>query len=367
MSRVRCAALPTLALAVAAVCAADASAFTVKAKDEAPAHEIITVAAAQRAGMGEPARNEITREETACSDCDRYGTDNLRTWSAVLGNRWAELHGWHLVNQTACFAATTQETEHAQYTHFLRGHCDSGPIGLRHAVERSVARIRGWFERAVMAADELTWVNDGGYRVTRVRVSRPYFLLGLALHTLQDSFGEEHVDRDQGFQRIRDVKTFLDTPDAQAHSKLELPAREDGRKDDIVRRRHATDAGDHAFTGNVAELGALRPAALAALAASADLIRSFHAARRAPKQMASLFRALEDRWLRYLPSHVGLAGKNAAPWCKPRFAQEESTRKACLAKVGAEPMDPGLPRFCWPASTCGEGGASEAAVARKAP
>ena len=79
-----------------------------------------------------------------------------------------------------------------------------------------------------------------------------------------------------------------------------------------------------------------------------------------------IFHDFARRWLRYTPSHVALAGKNAAPWCEGKDRAIEAKRASCIAKVGAEPFDRASPRFCWPSSTCDRPGGSSRAVARTA-
>jgi hypothetical protein len=89
-----------LVVAVLLQAGATAEALTVTAISASVGHEFLTVRGARRAGLAEPSKNEIKGKTTTCWVRDQYDK-NLRTWSAVMGNRWADVNGWNVIYDAA--------------------------------------------------------------------------------------------------------------------------------------------------------------------------------------------------------------------------------------------------------------------------
>jgi hypothetical protein len=333
-----------------------ARAFTVKALTQSVGHEFITVEGGHRAGgwFSNPASNQVTGERASCRAlCDKYDTRNFQVWSAAMGNRFADVNGWNVITDGGCFDATAQSSDWVQYPHFLRKKTDTGSEGARRAARGGVDYIKTWFLRAASAREESLWIRDGGGSVLRFKVLRPPFYLGIALHALQDSFSDEHTVRTADLKKIVDVKTFVETPSVQRHA---CPKRKsDKDKFTILTfmgqkgRRH----GDHAFvSGTRNAVEELKPTARAAMLATRDLFRAFQQAREARGRAEALWAKFEKEWLGLALRPKPFTGP-VNPKCGPS-GDIEKQRDRCLAEAGREPVEPNLPRFCWPADKCRE-------------
>ncbi len=178
----------------------------------ATGHEFLVVTGAHYLSDGqfaEPgwANNQITGPTASCRKCDQFDTNNWRTWSLVQGNRWADIGGYSVIGSGECFHAAVQDSDGVQYQHALRKRCDVGIRGLVRAHAGTVALIRDRFMRAVTAASEPVWFSDGGMVSLRYKAHRPTFLLGMAIHALQDTFSTEHTFRSGDWHALIDMKT----------------------------------------------------------------------------------------------------------------------------------------------------------------
>lgn len=335
-----------------------AAAFTQKTPLTSIGHEAIIVQAGQRI----PNVPRLTASQAGCRFCDDFGTDKWRLWSAVIGNRWADFSGYNVVTEVAraklhhrktdCFDAVAQDGDVVQYQHALRARCDSGVAGLRNAYTGTVSLIRARFLAAVAAGDEPILVRDGGLWVGRYTVDHAYFLLGLALHALQDSFSEEHAVRSPDGRRIKDLKTYVDTPNAPKHCK---PGRDRDKYAMFGYLPQPTPLnGDYVFNTTVSNAwGNAKRSADNAMKASADLMDAFLSAKLDPSKVNSLWSAFEDKWLLLDPSVPTQDGGSKSPKCADDSDDTESTRRECLRESGLEVQLPeAYPPFCWPASRC---------------
>lgn len=335
-----------LGISVVLLVTASSAGFTQKSPFTPSGHEDITVLAAVQAGgtLAEPLSSQLDPKTAACANgCDRYGTKNWRTWSAVMGNRWTDIAGYVVERNRSCFDATAQENDDVQYAHALRRRCDSGGEGLRSTHVGTVATIRDRFMDGVRASSGSMWFNDGGASVSRYKADRPYFFLGMALHTLQDSFSTEHTARSSDWRKLRNYKTYVETRGVVNHV-VSLT----GAPGDHVRRPSAQAATS---PGTM-----LTPAAQAATDASTDLMKAFEAARNAPTKADMLWGQFETQWLQLDPDPIALKISPSSSICQTLHDGKhiELLRKNCIAEAGGkEPLlSVAYPRFCWPLDKC---------------
>jgi hypothetical protein len=181
---------------------------------------------AQRLAALHPAFDPLKKPipESSRSSAKHYGAASFAAYSAVIGQRWVDLMGfpvgfWEVRDDaTACWDAIVQANDAIQYDHFLRRSTDIGDTGRVRAMEGAAARFRRYFIEAVRARDGEINVRDGGLKTGIVTVSRPFFMLGFAIHLLQDSFSAEHAVRSSDFAKVRDIKSYICHPDAPGHT-----------------------------------------------------------------------------------------------------------------------------------------------------
>lgn len=139
-------------------------------------------------------------------------------FSAVVGQRWVDIGGFNVSNALAwdktkvgvalnlvnggpdayakgCFDPVAQLPDDIQEDHFLRTWNQTGFEGIQTAAIESRDRFITYFVAAAdaPAGDMKVW--DGGTWAESAVVDRQYFLLGRALHLLQDSYSQDHTDR----------------------------------------------------------------------------------------------------------------------------------------------------------------------------
>jgi hypothetical protein len=328
--------------------AATALGFTQKSPITSVGHEYLIVQAAHAAGgaMREPTANEVTGPQASCRFCDKYDTNGWKIWSALMGNRWIDIGGYNIIAEKArakvngwktdCFDAAIQDSEAVQYQHALRRKCDAGKDGLFRTHNGTVATMRDRFMRALQSGEPATWFRDGGAWMLRFKADRAYFLLGMSLHALQDSFSEEHVVRSSDWLKIRNYKTYV------GRSPLLLHAHADTDPEKYVFDGHLwpqpnTKNGDYVFstmTSNAASN--LKTSAEKAVEASADLIKAYEAARLAPKDVTKFWNDFERKWLTLDPSPDALTNDGPPSDCKVDSDNRESLRMTCLNESGIE-------------------------------
>lgn len=356
------------------------SAFTQKSPLTSVGHEDLVVEGARRANgwFREPSENQVTGVTASCRTCDQYETKNFKTWSAVMGNRWTDIGGYSVITNAKCFNATVQDSDGIQYQHALRKKCDVGPGGLARAHRGTVEVIKDRFMRAVAATDDSLWFRDGGTIVLRFKANRPSFMLGMSIHALQDSFSEEHAVRDSTWHHMTDLKTYVETLHDARHAEYKYADQHFKFKPGIGSLHFPNEHhGDYPFKTMFSNAyNNLKPSAVAAVAATADLMKAFEAARLAPHEKDRLFAQFEQNWLRLVPSAAANAPQAADPACSSptgsygsgastdaTWLTTERERTACLHESGVEPhLAPGnlhatvsdYPKFCWPADTCKE-------------
>ncbi len=130
----------------------------------------------------------------------KYGATDPRLCAVVLGNRWVDIMGFNVAPGTSdfkCFQAVAQDQDKIMYDHFLRMERDLGETGRTDALNGGVATYKYLVNMAVNSLE--TWtssITDGGIiREVYHDVPMSYFLLGRAMHLLQDSFSTEHATR----------------------------------------------------------------------------------------------------------------------------------------------------------------------------
>jgi hypothetical protein len=200
----------------------------------------------------------------------------------------------------------------------------------------------------------------------RFKAEKPYFILGMAIHGVQDTFTEEHTVRSADWWRIRNYKTYVGTKHVPSH------AEPDSDKDKFVWSGHLqpepnTKHGDYAFktmTSNA--LSNMKPSALKAVEATADLIHAFEAARMAPRETETFWAQFQKKWLQLDPDPAALTNEAPDASCNVDPKETEKLRMSCLAEAGTEPdLDGTYPLFCWPKGDCHEDFAGHAIDAAK--
>jgi hypothetical protein len=345
-------------LAAAGVLCAGASApaFTQRTLVTSLGHEAIIVAAASAIQAGP----RVDASTIGCPHCDRYGTDDWHVWSAVIGNRWADMGGYDVLHEIArpllgkddCFDAVVQDAQSVQYQHGLRTWADVGEDGARRTQDGTRTVIWDRFYRGWRETETAMWVRDGGLRVHVVRVDRAYFFLGMALHALQDSFSTEHTQRSTDWTYLVDYKTYVGTPGAQQH------AQRGKDKDKFtffgIFPQPTPKNGDYVFVGTTSDawtVGNVKDSAAEARDASFDLMTAFEAARRRPGDVATLVQqwsAWEAKWLRGPGPAPGAPQAPANP-LPADLQKTEDARNRCLEASGRGSELTDYPPFCWPA------------------
>lgn len=141
--------------------------------------------------------------------------------SAIYGVRWVDLGGFAIANRVnrECFFAVAQDPAELQYDHFMRKYTDEGGQGGLDATQGSIERFKNHFITAAMQPSMDIKINDGGAVQGSRTVDYNYFLLGRAMHLLQDSFSSEHVVRkfSDDPTQIRQVKSYMCASGAEQH------------------------------------------------------------------------------------------------------------------------------------------------------
>lgn len=180
-----------------------ASAFSQSSPIFPIGHEAVTVLAAHNSASFRKLPQPVltTKQKTQQPLCVlKYGAVDPRVCAVVLGNRWVDIMGFNLVPFTSdfrCFSSVAQDQDAVMYDHFLRMEANVGPEGRIHAIEGSIERYKGLLKQAVERRESsVSLVTDGDIVVTTYQdVPLAYFLLGRAMHLLQDSFSPEHTER----------------------------------------------------------------------------------------------------------------------------------------------------------------------------
>jgi len=352
---------PARLLWVLAIGLATASSEAFSQKPLKEGHDLLTVNAAQATGgvFTEPPafqrypngstrpNTEVDKQTAGCSVCDTYNTRSWKTWSAVMGNRWTDLGGYRIETSDACFQATMQDSDDVQYSHALRRRGDIGPSGVRRTHDGTVAFIQNRFMQAVREPEGAMSFRDGGVSERIYKANAPYFILGIALHALQDSFSEEHTVRSADWHKVRDYKTYVGTPGATSHAKHKTSP---DKFHELIKPT-ATN-GDFVFASDSSSV--LKPSAQHAVLASSDLMSAFDSARRTPSQAAQLWVGFASKWLQFDPVPATCSSTtDSCPPDGPPKGDVETLRKKCIATAGREPrLDTDYPRFCWPDKSC---------------
>jgi len=172
------------------------------------------------------AKNEVARIKRQRFSDARYESTYQVVYDAIVGERWVDIGGFNVTNGTLlpfnhnCFADVSQEPVAVQYDHYMRRYDETGAEGGIQAAERSVARFIAYFVTAAMAPSGTMSVWDGGGYSALTSVDRNYFLLGRALHLLQDSFSSEHTVRvaKDNFVQVKQVKSYLCAGGSEQHT-----------------------------------------------------------------------------------------------------------------------------------------------------
>jgi hypothetical protein len=194
-----------------------AAAFQVDTAITNDCHERIAAEAMLRISgkPGFPAptsRESEALAEAIQSDAAKYGRD-LLTLSMMLGVRYNDLHGLSAFNLGE-LRPVHNEPE-SQMEHCLRMKHHNLTEGRVGAIEEAKDFIRWMIERAAWYRDDPDpWSREDVeisllYRGSSlVSLSRYYFNLGRALHTVQDSF--THTIRSPDGRRIREVFNWIE-------------------------------------------------------------------------------------------------------------------------------------------------------------
>ena len=204
-----------------------ASAFSQSSPVFPIGHEAVTVIGAHNsAGFRALPKPILTANQVAQKNlCLRYGAVDPRVCAVVLGDRWVDIMGFNLepfkpvlstklydyTSDFKCFLSVAQDQDAIQYDHFLRKEADEGEAGRQRAYGGSLTTYRNLVGMAVRA--EETWrsdVTDGAIERTSYKdVPMSYFLLGRAMHLLQDSFSPEHAQRYVKREKGRAVSSIV--------------------------------------------------------------------------------------------------------------------------------------------------------------
>jgi hypothetical protein len=337
-------------------------------------HEFITLLGGNRAGAptNEPQENEITGPRAACRTCDQHGTKNWRLWSAIMGQRWADTGGYSAVwgkipGQNNCFIEVSQDSDFAQYTHALRRKHETDADGNKCANVGMRQRMLKTFLRAVHTPDsETIWFTDGGATTLSFKANKAYFMLGLAIHALEDSFSGEHTERTQDLMKIKTHKTYVGTPNVPEHRHdfggANIPSKFD--------KSH----GDNPFTNGEKAEPNLKPTAAKAVEATKEFFEAFKQARDRNNKTdtAAIFRAFALKWLDLETANDATVqqcrqtARQANPGGTGRDSWVHSTEQdACLDQNPAldDIMEKEYPAYC--RTNCSDGNVGKAVDSTK--
>jgi hypothetical protein len=202
------------------------------------------------------------------------------TWVALRGFSLAEFGSFATValEHLRCWEVVANTHDSVQYDHFLRKRGEVGADGWKTTVAGAKARFEVLFKMAVSkkkVGAKIDVIDYIGHRHPKHKgVSEGYFLLGRAMHLLQDSFSEEHVTR-SGFSpddhAIVNVNTRVCTPGATKH------AFQDGLS--VHYGEECAEVDDWGLNGDVIwtskRRDKLKPSAKLAVVATTELIEAF--------------------------------------------------------------------------------------------
>lgn len=251
-------------------------------------------------------------------------------YDAILGERWVDIGGINFTKAKLgsynCIDLVTQEPTDVQYDHFMRQWDDVDGAGGVNAALQSRTRFIDYFVAAAMAADGPMRVWDGGAYSNEHTVDRHYFLFGRALHLLEDSFSADHTVRikDDGYQQVRQVKSYLCAEGSEQHAHLQPPGDDFYKTGDVIWE----DIRDESYKPSN-----MKPLALAATEATkeawAAFIRSMAVQRNVREAAARReATAVADNWLSFKQQEM-------IDWYKQKGHQDATYVKAGSATESA--------------------------------
>ncbi|MBW1810594.1 MAG: hypothetical protein JRJ19_13635 [Deltaproteobacteria bacterium] len=138
-------------------------------------------------------------------------------FSLILGNRITDTGGHSFTDMEAKRWFQADRSDEAQYAHCLRGEGDDYLEGDLSAIAGTRAQILGLVADAARQLDLTPGrqiIGVGIYIDYYGKVEMPvhvsWFLIGRALHTLQDSFSHTIRSEDDGLMKIVTVMNFID-------------------------------------------------------------------------------------------------------------------------------------------------------------
>lgn len=194
-----------------------------------------------------------------------------------MGQRFVDLGGWPVgVTTFHCWDTVTQKPADSQPYHFLRKKGEAGGLGALRAIQDSIRVFKESFLEAVFAPDEPLEFSDGGVTKEHMTAWRPAFLLGRALHTLQDSFSTEHGIRDptSSLRHVVGIKSYVCTEGSLQHTHSK-PV--DSANGDVIWKDMHWYSSEKLTTVKIEHY--VKASAKAARDASADLFVAFARAR----------------------------------------------------------------------------------------
>lgn len=235
---------------------------------------------------------------------DTYGMDHHNILAAIVGERWVDIGGFNVTKSQAnkalgkpdCWSAVAQLPNELQHDHFCRMREEEGGDGGIRGATDSARRLQEYFVAAAMSpeSDVLTW--DGGITSAEATVDKRFFLLGRAIHLLQDSFSGEHAVRQasDGFRQVQGIKTYLCSLNSDQHSHASPLA----PLSQFDSQLYANN-GDVIWKTNASNWTAqnMKPNALAAVEATKDLFAAFLRTLSVPRNRRGQVAAAEARQL----------------------------------------------------------------------
>jgi hypothetical protein len=274
----------------------------------------------------------------------RFDAKYWPVYSAIMGERWVDIGGvnfpqakWR--DQYNCLDLVTQEPADVQYDHFMRRWNDADGVGGKTAAVESTKRFIQYFVNAATASDAEMHAWDGGAYAELVKVDRPYFLFGRALHLLEDSFSPDHAVRsgDDGYRQVLQVKSYLCANGSEQHAHYDPIDKTLGENFWL--------SGDVIWQSSIGtyEPRNMRNVALAATEATKDAWAAFIRVRAKPaaqrKNAAEIeAKAIAQHWLSFDekllvgwyddPAHRG----DTYVWAKNATGGPGTSQTACMAR-----------------------------------
>jgi hypothetical protein len=250
-----------------------------------------------------------------------------------------------------CLMAVAQDQDAVMYEHFLRKEADVSTAkvdGRKTAIEGSIGTLRKLIVEAITAPDVAMGASDGGGLHADNTVSLRYFLLGRALHLVQDSFSYEHakrrvfkgkvvVDDIHSYRCVEGATEHTHTPTTRLSTALGMP------QGDYIwaKASNHPEPSEFAQHPNKVML-ALKPNANQAVLASADLwklVEGFSPQKVDAVKMAAAIDAYRDKWFSYTPLSSTPATNRGEQLkaCRAKMTPAEAIEKqrdACLKAIG---------------------------------